>query len=115
MLVCVAANYFRSDVLAELRRVFGNGTRPNATRGFFHPDNFSFGQGVYLSQLYAAAQKVTGVRHVEILTLERSGRPSPAALTEGVLRIDRLEIARLDNDPNFPDRGVLKFTMRGGR
>jgi hypothetical protein len=115
MLVCVAPNYFRGDVLAELRAVFGSGTSTDGKRGFFHPDNFSFGQGVYLSQLYAAAQRVAGVRHVEILTLQRSSRPSQAALDEGVLTMGRLEIARLDNDPNFPDRGVLKFTMRGGR
>jgi predicted phage baseplate assembly protein len=115
MLVCVAPNYFRGDVLAELRAVFGSGTSANGTRGFFHPDNFSFGQGVYLSQLYAAAQKVAGVRHVEILTLQRSTQPSAAALDEAVLTMGRLEIARLDNNPNFPDRGVLKFTMRGGR
>jgi hypothetical protein len=115
MLVCVMPNYFRSDVLANLRTVFGNGTLADGSPGFFHPDRFSFGQGVYLSQLYAAAQKIAGVRYVDIITLQRKSRPSQAALDEGVLKIDRLEIARLDNNPNFPDRGVLTFTMRGGR
>ena len=27
----------------------------------------------------------------------------------------RLEIARLDNDPNFPERGVLALTVGGGK
>jgi hypothetical protein len=115
MLVCVMPNYFRSDVLANVRTVFGSGTRADGSRGFFHPDNFSFGQGVYLSQLYAAAQKIAGVRHVDIIKLQRISSPGQAALDEGVLTIGRLEIARLDNDPNFPDRGILTFTMRGGR
>jgi hypothetical protein len=115
MLVCVMPNYFRSDVLANLRTVFGRGTLADGSAGFFHPDRFTFGQGVYLSQLYAAAQKIPGVRHVDILKLQRKSSPSQAALNEGVLRMDRLEIARLDNDPNFPDRGTLTFTMRGGR
>jgi hypothetical protein len=26
----------------------------------------------------------------------------------------RLEIARLDNDPNFPERGTLTLTLGGG-
>jgi hypothetical protein len=26
-----------------------------------------------------------------------------------------LEIARLDNDPNFPERGVFELTLEGGR
>ena len=115
MIVCVEPHYFRSDVLAALQRAFASGTQPDGTRGFFHPDNFTFGQGVYLSQLYATAQKVVGVRHAEVKTLQRLGTPNDTALTDGVLRIGRLEIARLDNDPNFRDRGMLTFQMSGGR
>ena len=107
MMVCVASDYFRSDVLAALQDVFSSGTRADGSLGFFNPDKFTFGQGVYLSQLYAAAQEVAGVRYVEINTFQRLGTPSTAALDEGVLTIGRLEIARLDNDPNFPERGVL--------
>jgi hypothetical protein len=115
MLVCVESGYFRSDVLAALRKVFSNRTQPDGTLGFFHADRFTFGQGVHLSELYAAAQGVAGVRHVEITTLQRLGETSTAALDAGVLAIHRLEIARLDNDPNFPDRGIITFTMSGGR
>jgi hypothetical protein len=31
------------------------------------------------------------------------------------LELGRLEIARLDNDPNFPDRGVLRLALQGGK
>jgi len=115
MKVCVEADYFRSDVLAALRRVFSSGTRSDGTLGFFHPDRFTFGQGVHLSELYKEAQSVAGVRHVEITALRRQGETDDAALVEGVLKIGRLEIARLDNDRNFPESGVLTFTMSGGR
>jgi len=37
------------------------------------------------------------------------------ALDDGFLKVGRLEIARLDNDPNFAERGVLRLTMEGGR
>ena len=29
--------------------------------------------------------------------------------------MNRLEIARLDNDPTFPDRGILVVTTGGGK
>ena len=38
---------------------------PDGRRGLFHPDNFTFGQPVYLSRLYAAAHAVDGVDSVE--------------------------------------------------
>jgi hypothetical protein len=32
----------------------------------------------------------------------------------GKLVLGRLEIARLDNNPNFPERGVFRLMMEGG-
>lgn len=113
--VCVKPEYARGDVRAALLRVFGRGTSPDGQRGFFHPDNFSFGQPVYLSALYAAAQKLDGVRFVTIGKFQRLGINSSKALDDGVLAIGRLEIARLDNDPNFAERGVMRLTLDGGK
>jgi len=89
--------------------------RSDGVLGLFHPDNFTFGQPVYLSRLYAAAQSVDGVRSVEITVLRRLGTDDATALSTGRLDIGPLEIARLDNDPNFPDRGVLRVIPNGGR
>jgi predicted phage baseplate assembly protein len=115
MTVCVQPGYFRSDVKAALLQVFSNTTRPDGARGAFHPDNFTFGQPVYLSTLYAAAQKVEGVRFATIEKFQRLGIDSRRALDDGVLNLGRLEIARLDNDPNFAERGVFRLTLEGGR
>lgn len=115
MFICVQSGYFPSDVRAALLQVFSNTTLTDGRRGFFHPDTFTFGQPVYLSALYAAAQAVTGVHYVEIKKFQRLGINSDQAIADGVLQIGRLEIARLDNDPNFQERGVLRLDMRGGR
>lgn len=112
---CVKPTYYRSDVKAALLRVFSNQTQPDGERGVFHPDNFSFGQSVYLSKLYAAAQKVEGVRFVTIEKFQRQGTASLEALDDGVLSLGRLEVARLDNNPNFAERGVFRLTMEGGK
>lgn len=118
--VCVAPGYFHSDVKAALLERFGNRDMPDGRRGFFHPDNFTFGQPVYLSRFLAAAMQVPGVRWVDTGNHEatpnrfkRWGEPSDGEFDRGWIDMGRLEIARLDNDPNAQENGKLEFTMEG--
>lgn len=114
--VCVSENFYRSAVVAALRVALDNRLHADSSRGFFHPDNFTFGQPVLLSRIYAAAQRVAGVRHAVVTILRRQGETAGELVpTNDVLTIGRLEIARLDHDSNFPDRGVLRFNPVGGR
>jgi hypothetical protein len=114
--VCVEPDFYQADVVLALRQAFGRGLLSNGRKAFFHPDNFTFGQPVLLSRIYDTAMRVPGVRMVEITRLRRQGTTLPPLRPAGgELEIGRLEIARLDSDPNFPDRGVLSITPRGGR
>ena len=115
MHVCVATDHFRSDVERELLDVFSNRDLPDGRRGLFHPDNFTFGQPVYLSAIYAAAHQVAGVDSVDVHTFQRLGVPDDTALQSGRIEIGRLEIARLDNDRNFAERGQLTISLGGGK
>ncbi len=115
MQVCVRPDYFRSDVRKALLQLFSSRTLPDGRRGLFHPDNFTFAQPVYLSALYAAAQGVPGVVSVTITRFQRQGVDDPKPLEDGVLGLARLEIARLDNDRNFPERGVFRLDLGGGK
>ena len=115
MQVCVQPDYFREDVKAVLLELFSNRILPDGRRGLFHPDNFTFGQTVYLSPLIAAAQAVAGVASVQVMTFQRQGTPDPKPLEAGKLELARLEIARCDNDPNFAERGVFQLSMGGGK
>ena len=117
MTVCVLPDYFRSHVKAALLQVFSSRILPDGRRGVFHSDNFTFGQPVYLSPLYAAVMAVEGVSFVQITLFQRQDRPDPQqiALANGKLEMGRMEIARLDNDPNFPEHGVFRLTMEGGK
>jgi hypothetical protein len=49
------------------------------------------------------------------LAFQRQRDDSTSALDTGVLSMGRLEIARLDNDPSFPEHGLLALTMGGGK
>jgi hypothetical protein len=108
--VCVAEDFSRGHVKAALLDRFGTG--PD---GFFHPDALSFGQGVALSRLVAAAQTVAGVRSATVTLLERLFEGPNGELAQGVLGIGAMEVARLDNDPDFPEHGRIRFDLRGGR
>jgi hypothetical protein len=115
LLVCVSASYFRSDVQAALLDVLGNRILADGRRGLFHPDNLSFGQTVYLSQLYAAARQVPGVASVQATKFQHQGLEDIGYLGDGFMRLARLEVPRLDNDANFPEHGVLRLNLFGGK
>jgi hypothetical protein len=119
--VCVEADAFRSDVLEALLRVFSRVDLPSGEQGFFHPDRLTFGQPVYLSSVIATAMAVPGVRWVTVDPaddppgrFQRWGEKARGEIESGLIEIDRLEIARLDNDPNRPENGVITFHMEGG-
>ncbi len=114
MHACVAPGYFKSDAKRELLRVLGSVDLPDGRRGFFHADNFSFGDAVYLSQLYAAAESVAGVDYVEVVKFQRWGKPARSELNDGFISAEPLEILQLANDPNFPENGKLAITVGGG-
>ncbi len=114
MQVCVRPEYFRSQVKKALDEVFSGRVLADGTLGVFHPDNFSFGDPVYLSRLYAAAQRIPGVDSVTITKFQREGIADRRPLEDGVLALDRLEIACLANDPDYPDRGTLTLKLGGG-
>ncbi|HEX5801250.1 MAG TPA: putative baseplate assembly protein [Gaiellaceae bacterium] len=113
--LCVQPEYFRVHVKAAVLDVLSSGVRSDGTLGFFHPDRFTFGQPVYLSAIVAAAQGVPGVQSVVAKTFRRQREDASSALDTGVLEMQRLEVARLDNDRTFPEHGVLALTAGGGK
>jgi predicted phage baseplate assembly protein len=115
MIVCVLPHYLRGHVEAALLEVFSNRILPDGRLGFFHPDSLTFGEGIYLSKLIAAAYSVTGIESVTVTRFQRLNELSNHELENGVLPLGRLEIVQLDNDPSFPEHGKLRLDMRGGR
>lgn len=114
LLVCVRPGYFRSNVLAALLRVFSRQPAADGSPGFFHPDNFTFGQPLFLSRICAAATAVAGVASIQPVRFQRFGRPANHELANGLIPAAPLEILRLDNDRNFPEHGVIEFDLHGG-
>jgi hypothetical protein len=109
----------QADVELALIQALSNGILPGGAKGFFHPDNFTFGDSVLVSQLYAAMLAVPGVKNAQIVTLSRLHAAQPALetaanLAQGFLSVGRDQIIRLDNDRNFPQNGTLSVQPSGG-
>jgi len=106
--LCIKPDYLRAHVLAAAKVTLAN---------FFDPDNLTFGEAVFISQIIAAVMAVDGVAEVEIQRLERMATKTPEPPPEnGILPLAPNEIARLDNDPARPENGILTFVnVRGGR
>lgn len=122
--VCVLSNFLRGNVEKAVLDVLSNRVLPGGVLGFFHPDNLTFGSDVYVSQILAAVQAVPGVQSVVVTDLERleiAGTlpitdPTGAGLPpDWALELGPFDIAQLDNDPNYPEHGLLVLDVRGGR
>jgi hypothetical protein len=116
--LCVRAGFVPADVVQHTIAALSPGLLPGGGMGFFSPEQFSFGEGVYLSQLYQAVMAVPGIdaAHVVRLCRQRSPRPdtdTAAFLRRGFLLVASDEIIQLANDRNFPERGTLTVRPRG--
>lgn len=114
MAVRLAPAYSRERVRWELLEALGSGMGESGERSLFHPDSFTFGQPVYLSEVVAAAAAVEGVEAVRPVVFHRWGEPERGELAAGRIAVGPLEIAQLANDPNAPQRGSLALEMEGG-
>jgi Baseplate J-like protein len=115
--VCTRPDYFHSQVKGALLERFSNRVLPDGRKGFFHPDEWTFGQPLYLSGVYAAATEVEGVESVTVdrFRRQRSNSDSKKEKDDGLLPMGRLEIALLDNDPSFQENGLLEINVGGGK
>lgn len=113
--VCVKPDYLRGHVKAALLEVFGNQALPDGRLGFFHPDNLTFGGGIYLSQIIAAAQAIDGVESIMVTKFQRLFEATNQEIDNGLLPLGPFEIAQVDNDPDYPEHGRFTLVLQGGR
>jgi predicted phage baseplate assembly protein len=111
--ICARPDAFRADVLESVLSALSGS--PGGIKGFFDPDNFTFGQGLERSALEAAIQKVPGVAGVTCIRYRARGRTRTLVEMSDVVSFGANEIIRCDNDPSLPEHGSLKIIVRGGK
>lgn len=114
--VCVADGAFRGDVKRALHDAFSRRELSCGKLGFFHPDNFTFGQALYLSQIIAEAVRVPGVASAIPHLFQRVGAPpsGTAQPLPELIPLAQLEVIRVDNIASNPQRGRVSFQLQGG-
>lgn len=106
--VCVDPDRVADAVAVAIREVL------SSTTGFFHPDNFTFGQPLYLSDVVATVAEVTGVASVRVTEAHPVAATPGTEVGHGIIPAAALEIIRLDDDPSVPEHGTIHLTMEGG-
>jgi len=112
--LCIARGHFAGEVLEAVSEALSNRRLPGGRTGFFHPSNFSFGSPVYSSRIYALLQAIDGVESATIHVMKRYWDVPNGELERGMVPMGPDEVARLDNDRNQPEFGVLRLSAVGG-
>jgi hypothetical protein len=125
--VCAHPDYWPQDLRAELEREFSDDYTADWRSGFFHPDNWTFGQPLHVSQLIGRALAVRGVGRVLLVSIKRLHGVSGASLStitvaasepeaaSAVLTVRPFEVIEVANDPSRLETGRLNFVIEGGR
>jgi hypothetical protein len=109
--ICVAPTAYQGEVEgAVLHALFGVGT----SKGFFHPDHFSFGTSLSRAALMACIQSVPGVCAIEEIWIRHRGVFPWRPFQEFQLAVRKDEVLQVANNPLLPERGNVQLVMEGG-
>jgi hypothetical protein len=111
--VRIVPGYVRSSVLQQLDAVFGTGSLPDGTPGFFAPDNFTFGQSLYLSQVIAGTLGVPGVAQARALRFDRQSLRAAPNVVRQVIAVSPLEIVRTGYGAASARSAAVRFRAAG--
>jgi hypothetical protein len=111
--LCVAPDYWPQDLRFVIEQEFSTGFTPDGRMAFFHPDAWTFGQALYVSQICGRLEAIPGVEHILKISLKRWNDPSPG--NAEVVPVRPNEIILVNSDPDHMEEGFIDFDLRGGR
>jgi hypothetical protein len=126
--VCAHPDNWPEDLGIILEQEFSDGLTPDGRRGFFYPDDWTFGQPLHASQIIGRALAVIGVERVLLLSIRRWNQgfgPSTSSITinpdelptEAVdlLETEAFEVIQVANNPDQLEQGRMVIEVGGGR
>jgi hypothetical protein len=111
--LCVDPDYWPEDLRFLIEQEFSTGYTPDGRLAFFHPDNWTFGQALFASQILGRLQAMPGVEHVRGIRMKRWN--DPASVNLEVIEVRANEIILINSDPDRMEEGFIDFDLRGGR
>lgn len=108
--IFVLADYYQSEIKHAVEQALGTGPE-----GFFRPGRLAFGEDSHTSDIYEKLMSLDGIENVCLNRFKRFGNQYPDQSRTGTIKLDGLEVAVCDNNPNNPARGFFQLTLHGGR
>ena len=115
VVLCVSPTHWIEDVRMALEDEFTDSYTGDGRRGFFHPDEWTFGQPIHKSQLAGRVHQVAGVEHLISIRLERYEQATLGTTDAEALDVRTEEIILVRNDPDHRELGFIDFVLHGGR
>ncbi len=113
--VCADPAYWREDLRFVLEQEFSDTWTSDGRPGFFHPDQWTFGQALHRSMIEGRIHSVAGISHIVSITMKRFSAPQPGVTGAEMLEMAFDEVLLLANDPDHLERGFIRFEVQGGR
>jgi hypothetical protein len=113
--VCADPSYWREDLRFVLEQEFSDTWTSDGRRGFFHPDEWDFGEDLHRSAIEGRIHRIAGIQHVVSIVMKRFNAPLPGVAGADVLEMGFDEVVLLANDPDHLERGLIRFDVLGGR
>jgi len=111
--VCLRDDIWPEDVRFAILEELSDGYTPDGRLALFNPDNWTFGQPLYESEIAGRLQLVGGVEHIAHLKITRWDASSPG---DGrFVEVGPNEIISVRNDPDHMEKGFIELTLAGGR
>jgi predicted phage baseplate assembly protein len=111
--LCVMPEVWPQDLRFVIEQEFSTGYTHDGRLAFFHPDEWTFGQALYASEIFGRLQAIPGVEHVIQVTMKRWNSASPA--TAELVAVRSNEIILVNSDPDRMEEGFIDFELKGGR
>jgi predicted phage baseplate assembly protein len=111
--LCLHPEYWVEDIRFILEQEFSDSYTPDGRTAFFHPDRWTFGQALRVSEIIGAVQGIRGVEHVIEVQLKRWNEVTSG--TKDVIEVRANEIILVKNNPDRLEDGFIKFDIKGGR
>ncbi|MEO8845435.1 MAG: baseplate J/gp47 family protein [Kofleriaceae bacterium] len=111
--VCLRDDVWPEDVRFAILEELSDGYTWDGRLALFNPDNWTFGQALYESEIAGRLQRIGGVEHIAHLDITRWDAASPG---DGrFVEVAGSEIISVRNDPDHMEKGFVELTLAGGR
>ncbi len=113
LVVCVRSDVWPEHVRLEIEQELSTGWTDDGRRALFHPDAWTFGQSLYVSEISGRLQRISGVEHISRIAISRWDAVTPGDGRH--VEVGPSEIIQVRNDPDHMELGFIELELVGGR